>query len=228
MERWSNFSWSSVELVVFDVDGTLFDLKRIRFKMACRLIYYYFLHPLEFKDFYRLLKFRKLREKAILEPPAIAREIIHSIAFEVGVSPSYMDSLVKRWMIDVPCKLLRGARFHDLVRFFKLLEARGIKLAVWSDYPTEQKLDALGLQVEFQMYPEISKSGNLKPSPSPLAELISQASVSAGHVLVIGDREECDGAAARALGANFILLTKMPQAVPHFVSYTELCAQLNE
>jgi HAD superfamily hydrolase (TIGR01549 family) len=86
--------------------------------------------------------------------------------------------------------------------------SRGIKLVVLSDYDhAEDKLQALGLSPKlFDWVVSAPALGGLKPAPQLLHQVAQQMGVAVEKCLVIGDREDTDGAMARATGAQFQLI----------------------
>ena len=56
--------FNKYDLYVFDVDGTLYYQNKLRLIMGKRLLMYYLLHPLKFKDLIIIKNFRSLRENA--------------------------------------------------------------------------------------------------------------------------------------------------------------------
>lgn len=81
-------------------------------------------------------------------------------------------------------------------------------IAVYSDYPClEERLRALGFDPggRVRLYgPE--SFGAQKPAPGPFLTIAGDLGVSPGEVLVIGDREDTDGAGALGAGMSFFRL----------------------
>ena len=92
--------------------------------------------------------------------------------------------------------------------FIQQCRSQGIKLVVLSDYGhAEDKLQALGLSPTlFDWVVSAPELGGLKPSPQLLHQVAQQMGVAVEKCLVIGDREDTDGAMARATGAQFQLI----------------------
>jgi FMN phosphatase YigB (HAD superfamily) len=83
---------------------------------------------------------------------------------------------------------------------------RGI--ALYSDYPLlRERMEALGLRPgsALRLYgPE--SFGAQKPSRRPFISIARDMGVNAGNILVIGDREDTDGAGAMNAGMSFFRL----------------------
>ena len=81
-------------------------------------------------------------------------------------------------------------------------------IAIYSDYPClRERLGALGFSPgpRVRLYgPE--SFGAQKPAPGPFRAIAGEMGVSPGETLVIGDREDTDGAGALAAGMSFFRL----------------------
>ncbi len=58
-----NIDWKKIKVVIFDVDGTLYDQSIMRKKMMFALLSYYLIRPWKYKELKILSDFRKEREK---------------------------------------------------------------------------------------------------------------------------------------------------------------------
>jgi FMN phosphatase YigB (HAD superfamily) len=103
-----------------------------------------------------------------------------------------------------PLFYLKRCRFEDVDVLFDRLRGRGIKVGAFSDYPIAEKLAALELRAEATAYALEPAIGRLKPHTAVLVAVTERLSIDPGACLVIGDRDERDGACARGLGAQFI------------------------
>ncbi len=83
---------------------------------------------------------------------------------------------------------------------------RGGRTALVSDYPARDKLRAIGSLELFEVVVASGEPGGplrLKPDPSGMLRAAEALGVAPAECLVIGDREDADGAAARAAGMTF-------------------------
>ena len=84
--------------------------------------------------------------------------------------------------------------------------SRGGKTAVVSDYPARRKLAAMGIAELFDAVIASGEPGGphqLKPNPAGFRLAAEQLSTPPGQCLVIGDRADADGEAARRAGMAF-------------------------
>ncbi|AEF83819.1 hydrolase [Treponema primitia ZAS-2] len=93
-----------------------------------------------------------------------------------------------------------------LSELFEKLTRKSRKFAVYSDYPlVAERLRALGLNTEdcgLLYGPE--NFGAQKPAARPFLSIAEAMGISPGEILVVGDREDTDGAGAAAAGMGFI------------------------
>ncbi|MBD3244291.1 MAG: HAD-IA family hydrolase, partial [Chitinivibrionales bacterium] len=69
----------------------------------------------------------------------------------------------------------------------------------------------LGLQHSwFDIVASSEEAGALKPNPRPFLDIASRFSLRPAEILVIGDRDDTDGAAAAACGMRFIRISDKP------------------
>jgi HAD superfamily hydrolase (TIGR01549 family) len=84
----------------------------------------------------------------------------------------------------------------------------GIRLAVLSDYPAEEKLRSMGLRQYFEMVACAQDDGvrAFKPDPSGLKHILDRLGVPASRAAYIGDRPEVDGELARRAGVRGVII----------------------
>ena len=84
-----------------------------------------------------------------------------------------------------------------------------IKLAVLSDYDAvEERLYRLRIPIDcFDIITSCEASGALKPSVRPFLAIAAAWNIAPPSILVIGDRDDSDGVAARRAGMQFLLLS---------------------
>lgn len=81
----------------------------------------------------------------------------------------------------------------------------GVIVVVLSDYThAKEKIQALGLDVKmFDWVVSAPELGGLKPARELMQVVAERMGVPSGQSVVIGDRDDTDGALARAAGATF-------------------------
>lgn len=193
-------------LVIFDLDGTLYD--------NGRLPLYVVLHSL---CSLRMLRAER-RVRAELagryfgQGSAATDELLSRVSAATG--KSMQD--VRHWYygdyLPLQERMLK-AHFHakpwvhdTLTR----LKADGIKIACFSDYPQiSGKLEALGIDPSrFDILADAPSMGGCKPCSEAFLNLVAMAGVSPDEALVVGDRDDNDGEGARRSGLRYQIIPR--------------------
>lgn len=85
----------------------------------------------------------------------------------------------------------------------------GKKVVLYSDYPfAKEKILALGLDPGLlHLIVDAPSLGGLKPCKESVQQIMDMlGNIPANEVLFVGDRDDCDGASARCVGAMFWLI----------------------
>lgn len=197
---------------LLDLDGTLYKSGPLKLVMGAELVL------LGLGVIGTVRTFRQehehLREELAKDPllcfePSPLAEQVRRTAAATGKSESAVLAVVERWMVDKPARYLRRFERASLIEEIRAFRAAGGRTAVISDYPARRKLQALGVDDLFDVVVsngEHPKLKRLKPAPDGVLLAASELGVPPEHCLVIGDREDADGAAARAAGMTFRLV----------------------
>lgn len=214
--------WDRIDLVVFDVDGTLYDARRLRRAMLGRLLASAW-HERSLHTLRVLRAFRAVREALGDEehPDFLTLQYTRTAA-RTGCDADTVRALVQAWMERQPLALLRACRWPHVDAVFDALHAAGKQVAVWSDYPAQDKLQALGLQADRVVAacdPEVAR---LKPDPRGLLALLQHAGVPAARAVMVGDRVDRDALAAQRAGVQALVLARhTPPGVQGFRGYND-------
>lgn len=214
--------WDSIQLAVFDVDGTLYDQRGLRLAMLALLAK----HAVKTRsvDVPRVLHlFRRCRESLADQMTAdfLVRQYIDT-ANRCGRSADDVKAIVEEWMELRPLPLLHKHRYAGIDRLFRDLSKRKIVIATLSDYPVDRKLSALGLSADILVSAADSDVGLLKPNPAGLRKVLAQAGVSPEQAIMVGDRVDRDWAAAQQLGIRTLIRSRRRMAnIDTFESYND-------
>ena len=201
-------------LVVFDVDGTLYRQGPVRRAMLGELLSD---GPLRARPrrLLALRTFRRLREGAGASPRGFSGPLFERFCAETGLDDDAARRLVAEWMEERPLRHLPRAIVPGAGALFAALRARGVAVGAWSDYPARAKLDALGLRADHVACATDPDLDTLKPDPAGLFRVMAAAGCAPEETLMIGDRPDRDGEAARAAGARFCLrAARGPEGTP--------------
>jgi len=200
--------WSAIDLVVFDVDGTLYDQRRLRLAMlghlvaqACR--------SRSLQTLRILRTFRQVREALGDEAGAdFLAEQYARTAQRHGRTAAEVEALTNDWMEVRPLPLLAASRYPHVDRLFAGLAAAGKQVAAFSDYPATAKLRALGLRAHPVVCATDADIARLKPDPRGLLSILQRTGVPAARALMIGDRFDRDAAVARRAGVRALIRSR--------------------
>ena len=199
-----NDQLSSVDLVVLDLDGTLYNKRHLSLRMVMHALCD--IRKMQAERHTRAnMKGTYLGNKESFYATYFLRlsQMLNTSAdsIQYWYEKRYMPQMVR----------LIGKHHHAgdwVMPFIQQCRSQGIKLVVLSDYGhAEDKLQALGLSPTlFDWVVSAPDLGGLKPAPQLLHQVAQQMGVTVEKCLIIGDREDTDGAMARATGAQFQLI----------------------
>ena len=218
--------WSTIDLVVFDVDGTLYDQRRLRLGMLRQLIG----HSWQTRSLNTLLilrTFRQVRETLGEQAGADFMALQYAqTASRHGTTPAAVRALTEEWMERRPLPLLAACRYAQVAEVFAGLRANGKRIAAFSDYPAVAKLAALGLQADAVVCATDADISRLKPDPAGLLSILRQTGVGPARALMIGDRFDRDAAAAGKAGMRALIRSpKAHSQWPTFQRYDDAVFQ---
>ena len=200
--------WNTVRLAVFDVDGTLYNQRRLRLNMAGELL----LHALcnrSLSTARMLSAYRRLREQlADDEVQDFEQVLLTQTADRCGLPAATVAALAAEWLERRPLRHIPACRYDGLPELFQRLRARGKRIAILSDYPAQAKLQATGLRADIIVC--AGDVGVLKPHPRGLQLAMALAGAAPASTVMIGDRPQRDGAAARRSGAHALIKSRRP------------------
>jgi HAD superfamily hydrolase (TIGR01509 family) len=208
-----------VSVVIFDLDGTLYEQRPLRRAMAARLARTYVLRPVRGYRVLRILAaYRRAQEdlRGAALSDDLARAQVELAAKTSGADPGTVEIVVDRWMTTVPLELLARFARPGVGTALTTLRSRGLRLAVLSDYPAASKLDALGLSDRFDLVASSDDPGigTFKPDPRGLEVVLARLGVEGHEAVYVGDRLDVDAVAARAAGVRCVIVNASDDGDP--------------
>lgn len=204
------FDWGPIRLLVFDMDGTLYRQQALRLAMARALI----AHAMARRDTRTpsiIASYRRLKEQlADAETADFEPILLGQVAVRHKCTPAEIAEVIADWIETRPLPLLAAARVPGVENVFARARASGRQIGILSDYRAARKLAALGLAADFIVAAGDPGVGLMKPHPRGLESLVSRAGVTAAETVMIGDRPERDGAAARRAGTAALIRRRRP------------------
>lgn len=219
----SPLDWDAIDLVVFDVDGTLYQQARLRLVMLRHLIADAFsARSLETIKILRV--FRQVRESlGDLQGADFMTQQYQQTATRCHKSVDEVRDLTSDWLEQRPLPFLAACRYPHVQAVFSSLREHGKQIAVFSDYPAADKLSALGLQASPIVCATDAQVGSLKPDPAGLRQVLTLCGVPPSRALMVGDRFDRDAAAAARVGMRALIRSSRQHAdFDTFQSYSDL------
>jgi FMN phosphatase YigB (HAD superfamily) len=222
---------STPRAVVLDVDGTLYDQRKLRRAMLAALVRAHALRPVRgWKTASVLSAYRRAQEDLRSKSGSAAAQLEIACA-KTGSSPEFARACVEQWMESAPLAFLPRCIQPGLREFLDVCRTRGVRLAALSDYPAEAKLEALGIAPAFELAlsAQSAEIARFKPDPRGIQVTLRRLEVSPDQALYVGDRPEVDAPAAFAAGVACVIIGRpaRPAAAYHGVSgYAELTSHL--
>lgn len=192
---------------MFDLDGTLYNQPRLRLIMATRLVRYYVCHPFKVKELVVLQDFRKTKDS--WEGDSNESLICKAVAEKHNIEKSYVTGIVQRWIYENPLSAVAATKNVKLLEWIDFLKKNKKTVVILSDYPTQDKLDALQVTCHGQYSTTSERIGELKPSPKGLLIIMEDFKKCPEDTLMIGDRDEKDGECAKSAGVDYINVSEL-------------------
>jgi len=202
--------WFAFDAWLVDLDGTLYRQLPVRLAMAAELV---LLGPHRIRA---IKAFRREQEQLRSEIASGApsadpsdspyEQQLTRAAAALNCSRDSLAKVVREWMECRPGKWLRLFRRRSLLAEVAEFRSRGGKTALVSDYPAQAKLAGLRAAHLFDVVVasgEVGGPSRLKPAPEGYLLAAERLQVSPDRCLVIGDREDADGQAARHAAMAF-------------------------
>lgn len=210
MSRRIDFPTSGVYL--FDVDGTLYSQKRLHILIGIEMLGYYVRHIREIADLSIVFQFRRLREKDEYKKYTI-EGLIKIIAQRRHVQKAHVCEVIDQWLFKRPLPLIAKCAYDDVLQFMKKVTDNSGMVAVYSDYPAEDKLRALGVTPTFVFSAEDEGIGELKPSRKAMHHILDRLDVSADSCIYVGDRDSRDRCSAEYAGIKYFDISEFRKCI---------------
>ena len=189
------------KIVVFDLDGTLYNKRGMVRRMMCGALL----------DWRMMLIERRTR-KQLMGTWMGDKDSFYNLFFQTMANGHRFSASYARWWYStryMPLMVKMIGKYQPLSEwaspFIHDCQQKGIQLVLLSDYGfAKEKLQALGLSPAlFDWVISAPELGGLKPAPELMHIISERIGVAPQECLVIGDRDDTDGEMARRTDAQF-------------------------
>lgn len=186
----------TLELVTWDLDGTLYDAEALRAEVRRRMTRA--VRPRTWRstrDAARALRLHRQHDRRLRATEG---------AVDAEARAFWGGPVWGGFVQDFLLPSLRAVGPHPrAVQLVERVRVAGVRQVVVSDHRVPAKLAALGLEHAFAAGYAGVELGALKPHPSVFRAVLHAEEVSPARVLHVGDRDDTDGRAARGAGLRF-------------------------
>jgi HAD superfamily hydrolase (TIGR01549 family) len=192
-----------------DLDGTLYRQAPVKLAMALELMLFGWGSIKTLRTFRHAHEELRLLTDGGSQDKSPFEHQLELAARTLGHEASDVERHVREWMFERPLKWVARAKRQALLSALSDYRAGGGKTALVSDYPATGKLRALGAHALFDAVVSNGEPGGprrLKPDPEGYLSAAKQLGVSPERCLVIGDRDDADGQAARNAGMDVVII----------------------
>ncbi|MBA7565469.1 hypothetical protein ES708_07153 [subsurface metagenome] len=150
-------------------------------------------------------EFRKQREKNKgYSSPELDKEQYEWCVERLQIPAYKIKDTIEKLMYKLPLHLIKKARYPGVQDFFECLRKNKIRIAIYSDYPVDEKLVALDLMADKTFCSTQMDIGQFKPTNKTLLKICDIFRCDIKNTVYIGDREDTDGESARMAGMEFL------------------------
>lgn len=200
----ANNDLDGIKTVVFDLDGTLYDKSGLAKRMVRRL---WWCLPMIAAE-------RLARRNMHYVQYASGDEFYDAFFGHMSRGHWWNKRMAATWYMRVfmPTMVRLIRQYHcpraEVMALVQECKAKGLKMAIYSDYGCViDKLEALGIDPsQFDLLVDAPSLGALKPSEPCARRVLEMLEAHPQETLFVGDREDKDGASAKAVGAKFLLI----------------------
>ncbi len=201
--------WNDYKLYIFDMDGTLYFQRPLQLYMGFSMLLGC-LRPGGLKELRLVLQFRKQREKwQCAESSDLDKVQYTQLGEKWHINSKIVEEIIQKWIYEKPLKILLRFRDRQLTEEVHRLKSLGKAVAIYSDYPATDKRKALLLPEIPCFYGGQEDIGVMKPDPKGIKVIMEYMKIeNTDEILMVGDREDRDGQAAKNAGVDFLIVKK--------------------
>ena len=182
-----------IEAVAFDIDGTLYDQWRIHVKA----LFHYLAHGIFFLHYgltrHEMHGMEPLDDFNRVQAEKMAERMNCTYEKALKKLDKIVYSGLKKYFVTMPC-------IKDVPETFRKCKEAGLKIALLSDFPPEQKGEIWGLKPYCDVILGTEALGALKPDTHSFLRMAEQLGVAPEKILYVGNSFKYDVKGSKAAG----------------------------
>lgn len=196
-----------ISAAAFDIDGTIYPERRFYFKIL----------PFILKNFSFMQAFKKVRKEIRLwQMNNPDKKIENFFDFQAELLSKYISKEPEVLKREIQEKIYEGWKpifkkvkpYPYVLETIRLFKEQGLKIAVLSDFPPEQKNDIWGILPYCDAVLGAENTGALKPSGIPFKALAESLNLPCTKILYVGNSKKFDVDGAKAAGMKTAFIRK--------------------
>ena len=222
----------SVTHIFFDLDGTLYNSKKLKLYISLKFFSQFFNLFKFFKlirDFRLIYYYRRelenLRDSKFNNMQNVFDTHIEKVSFKLNIKREIVFKIINLWFNQIPLRYLSKCMPTYVQTTLSELKKRGYKLGILSDYLAIDKLSSMKILTYFDsvVSSQDTESNGYKPNNNGIKRLIKKTNSVAYQCCYVGDRKDCDVLTSHINNVLPILLsTKHSQTFNNQTSYIKI------
>lgn len=202
-----NKDWQKYKAVIFDVDGTLYNLSKMHRYIFWEMLKYYIVRPCKYLEIFIVYNYRKERERlAHSSANNIAERQYDNVAKKLKLDKSKVIQVIDFWMNKKPLEYIEKCLNIEIKELIDQLRLMGVLIVYFSDYDPTEKVKRLDLKYDYFFCSCDREIDALKPSTKGLSYILEKLRLNANQCLLVGDRDDKEGLMAREIGMDYNIL----------------------
>lgn len=202
---------------IFDVDGTLYSKRKMQLKMGLKLISHALKKIGNITELKYIKLFREYREMAEYKDKSVG-ELVDIMSNIKHWNKEHVKSVIDFWMFEAPLEILRQSSYKNVISFINKEKSNGKIIAIYSDYPANDKLKAMGVGYNYVFTADDDEIKGQKPNENGMKYILAILDYPAEEILYVGDRDEKDGESAKMMGIHYMDIKKFKKACDNMLN----------